>query len=436
MTSRMPSSFTRFALGASGCLLCLAAAHGVVRAADPPTNVEFQSDGRTLKGWIFKPEGPNLKGPFPAVIWNHGSDDEVHVPPALSRTYNDRGFVIFYPVRRYHYPSSNGKKINQLISEAPRPQQAWIRYNEEENQDVFNALAWLKKQPYVDPERIMVSGCSFGGVQTLLSAEKGGGFKVALAFAPGAMSWGDGHGPINDRLEQAVKNRKIPMFILQAHNDYSLGPSNVLGPLLDNVKLLHKVKQYPDFGSRTPGMTDKEWHQQGHGGFAMRGGDVWGPDLFAFVEEGLGPAGDTRVVRADPHGRPEGVHAGEGRRYQLWADAEGWHLRTIAGPDHEVHFRGTIAVKGGSLDAVHGVLTESKGKGADRWMAGPDQKSIVFDFATRDQDGMSFVVRGKDAMLSFQLEIGEDAPKFDADRVFIGKDGHHPKGNPFELEAH
>ena len=132
-----------------------------------------------------------------------------------------------------------------------------------------------------------MSGCSFGGVQTLLAAEKGGGFKVAIAFAPGAMSWGGGNTKINARLERAVKNRKIPLFILQAINDWSLGPTNVLGPLLDLVPLLHKVKQYPDFGTRTPEMTEEQWHQWGHGKFAMRGGDVWGADVFAFIQEGL-----------------------------------------------------------------------------------------------------------------------------------------------------
>src|SRR5437879_10139785 len=33
--------------------------------------VSFPSHGLTLRGWIYKPEG---NGPFPAIIWNHGSE--------------------------------------------------------------------------------------------------------------------------------------------------------------------------------------------------------------------------------------------------------------------------------------------------------------------------------------------------------------------------
>ena len=35
--------------------------------------VQFPSNGLTLHGWIYKPQGT---GPFPAVIWNHGSEQE------------------------------------------------------------------------------------------------------------------------------------------------------------------------------------------------------------------------------------------------------------------------------------------------------------------------------------------------------------------------
>ena len=268
-------------------VLALLAGAGTVRADEPAPSVEFPSEGRTLKGWVYKPTGTQPGARFPAVIWNHGSNPVVNPPEALARLYNDHGFVVFYPVRRNHQPSTQGPSVMDLITSAPDRAQAWIRYNEEENHDVFSALDWLKKQPYVDPERIMVSGVSFGGVQTLLAAEKGGGFRLAIAFAPGAMSWRDGRGPIPERLERAVKNRKLPLFILQARNDFNLGPTNVLGPLLDRVRLPHQVKQYPDFGVRAPGMSDDEWHGLGHGAFATRGGEVWGADVFAFIEEAL-----------------------------------------------------------------------------------------------------------------------------------------------------
>src|SRR6476661_7094373 len=155
-------------------LVCLLASGA--HAGEPP-NVEFPSDGKMLKGWIFQPP---QKGPAPAVIWNHGSESEVAPSPALVKTYLDHGFVFFLPVRRYHRPSTTGKTIMEMIDAGWlwQKRKRWIELNEEENRDVFAALEWLKKQPFVDAHKIVVSGCSFGGVQSLLSAEKGGDFRA------------------------------------------------------------------------------------------------------------------------------------------------------------------------------------------------------------------------------------------------------------------
>ena len=41
--------------------------------------VTFKSGDLTLVGFLYKPEG---QGPFPGIIWNHGSDREPHPDPA------------------------------------------------------------------------------------------------------------------------------------------------------------------------------------------------------------------------------------------------------------------------------------------------------------------------------------------------------------------
>jgi dienelactone hydrolase len=253
-------------------------------AGDRLPNVRFQSDGRSLKGWVYGPADEKIDDRRPAVIWNHGSEEEVWPSPALVETFRSHGFVVFIPVRRYHGPSTRGDTIMKLIHGASNRARAWIDLNQEENRDVLHARDWLREQPYVDPERLVVAGASFGGVQTLFAAEADSGFKAAIAFAPAAISWGDGKGEINARMEAAVRNRKIPLFLIQARNDFSLGPTDVLGPLLDNVELQHRVVQYPAFGTRTSGMTDEQWHYLGHGAFALEGGSVWGADVFAFIE--------------------------------------------------------------------------------------------------------------------------------------------------------
>src|SRR6478609_8983733 len=109
-----------------------------------------------------------------------------------------------------------------------------IALHEEASHDVEAALAWMKARPDIDPARIVMSGVSFGGIQTLLAAEKGLGVRAFVAFAPGAMSWRWVSG-LDGRLEQAAQRAQAPVLIVQAQNDFNLGPSQVLGPVLEKA---------------------------------------------------------------------------------------------------------------------------------------------------------------------------------------------------------
>ena len=88
--------------------------------------------------------------------------------------------------------------------------------------------AYLKRQPYVDPQRLGVAGCSFGGIQTLLAAERGAGYRAAVAISPGAQSW-SGNVPLRERLVAAARKAEIPVFLIQPPKDGSLEPSRVVG---------------------------------------------------------------------------------------------------------------------------------------------------------------------------------------------------------------
>src|SRR5436190_10685647 len=65
-------------------------------------NVSFPSNGLTLHGWLYKPAGD---GPFPAVLWNHGSERMPTAHPELGKFYTSHGYVVFLPVRHGHAPS-------------------------------------------------------------------------------------------------------------------------------------------------------------------------------------------------------------------------------------------------------------------------------------------------------------------------------------------
>jgi carboxymethylenebutenolidase len=54
--------------------------------------------------------------------------------------------------------------------------------------DQLAALAWLRNQPFIDGRRIAVAGNSFGGIETVLGAERER-YCAAVDSAGAAESW-------------------------------------------------------------------------------------------------------------------------------------------------------------------------------------------------------------------------------------------------------
>ncbi len=253
-------------------LLLLALIPGFSGAQSAPDEITFPSAGRELHGFMWKPDGA---GPFPAVLWNHGSEKLPGSQPALAKFYTAHSYVFFVPHRRGQ-GRSPGDYIQDLISQTPSDDRArrMVELQQAEVEDVIAALNYLKSRSFVDPARIVISGCSYGGIQTLLAGERDLGVQALVPFAPGAMSW-DQNVFLQDRLVHAVDLAKAPVFLIQAENDYSLSPTRVLSKEADKKKKQFQSKIYPSFGST---------HQDGHWGFCSSATDVWGNDVLAFLD--------------------------------------------------------------------------------------------------------------------------------------------------------
>jgi carboxymethylenebutenolidase len=241
-----------------------------------PRLVSFPSGDLTLRGFLYKPEGD---GPFPAIIWNHGSEKYPGQQPQLARFYTKQGFVFFLPHRHGH-GQSPGDYIEDTIgkymaTEKNRTlaEKRFVELQEEYNQDVVAAVEWLKGQSFVDQQRMVMSGCYYGGIQTLLAAEKGLGLRAFVSFAPGPLSWSNAE--LRERLLKAVQGAEAPLFLIQARNDYGLGPSQLLGPEIIRKGAPNQAKIYPPYGAAL--------HKNQYD-FAIREGGIaiWGSDVLDF----------------------------------------------------------------------------------------------------------------------------------------------------------
>jgi len=233
-----------------------------------PDTVFYESNQLRLKGFLFKPQG---QGPFPVYLWNHGSDKDPGPASRQAKFWTDHGFVFFAPVRSGHgdnpgnYIVDEEKKIRTEGLNMADAFKLRVKLHEKENDDVIAAINWIKQQAFTDTKKIVVAGGSYGGIQTLLTAERDAanptGVICFIAMSPAAMSWSDRWA---ERLSLAVKNSKRPVYLMQAENDYNTGPSEILGPLVDDKGFPSSHKLFPPhlINGRDPAD-----HGQGHGGF-------------------------------------------------------------------------------------------------------------------------------------------------------------------------
>jgi carboxymethylenebutenolidase len=241
--------------------------------------VTFNAGDHELRGILFKPQGD---GPFPAVIWNHGSEKSPGVGPqfeSVASVFVPAGYVVFAPVRRGH-GYSQGAYIVDVIKqtqankgvEAARRVMVQLMETEQLN-DQLAGLAYAKQLGFVDPNRIAVAGCSYGGIETLLGAEPNVGYKAAISISPAALSW-EQNPLLQRRLIAAVRAITIPVLLLQPPKEASLQPSRVLGAEAKSLGKPFTVKVYPDTGSE-----DEKVHCFG----GARGMHVWADDARAFL---------------------------------------------------------------------------------------------------------------------------------------------------------
>jgi len=119
-------------------------------------------------------------------------------------------------------------------------------------------------------------GSSFGGVNTLLASAKSNFFQCAVEFAGAAMNWDRTPG-LRALMTEAALRLTIPIFLIQAENDYSIRPTQELAQALEGSGVVYQTKIFPPFG-----ITAHEGHL-----FERDGGRIWAPEVRRFLERHL-----------------------------------------------------------------------------------------------------------------------------------------------------
>ena len=243
--------------------------------------VSFTSGDLQLKGLLWKPSGGTK---FPAILFNHGSEPNIgrylaEVVPA----FLEQGYAFFVPFRRGQGLSKGqGRYIVDELDSVSKAGDISGRFKlmidlheTTQLQDQLAALAFLKKQPAVDSGRIAVAGISFGGIQTMLMAGQSTGIRATLNFAGAAMVW-ERSAEVAAWLKQMAGKTTIPVYFIQAENDFSIKPTMELSAEMKKYGKTAEMKIYPSNG-KTP--------MDGHSFIAQS--KIWGPDVFPKLKEWL-----------------------------------------------------------------------------------------------------------------------------------------------------
>ena len=234
---------------------------------------------------------PELPGPVPLAIINHGSPANaslrVHTRPAACDSeavawFTSRGFAVLLPLRR-GYGASGG---NWAEAYGSCNGADFVAGGRETARDIRAAIDYAARLPGIRPQGILVVGQSAGGWGALaLASENPPQVGAIVNMAGGRGGWAQQVPNTNCRPDRLVsgaaefgRTARLPSIWLYTANDTFFGPSLA-------------AEMHRAYGGTAQFVPLPAWGQDGHSLFFGRGGSAtWGPVVEAFLRrQGLAP---------------------------------------------------------------------------------------------------------------------------------------------------
>jgi len=252
----------------------------------------------TLETTVFQPNGT---GPFPLIVINHGKDPGRPGLQPRDRFYHmasafvKRGYAVMVPMRQGFSQSGGRYRDHGCDMTANGYTQA---------EDIRSTLDYARRQPWVDGERMVVAGQSYGGLATIaLGTEDLPGVRGLINFAGGLRDDSDRcawRSQLVSAFAEYGAKSKLPSLWMYGQNDSLFGP--------ELAGRMHA--SYVQAGGRGRLVEFPSFKRDAHGMLASRDGEkVWLEDTERFLNE-IGMPTAVVVDVAAPPSQPRTDFAG------------------------------------------------------------------------------------------------------------------------------
>jgi dipeptidyl aminopeptidase/acylaminoacyl peptidase len=170
-------------------------------------NVSWKSDGFTVQGMLIEPPSVVAGKRYPLVVLVHGGPASAHLPlfPASPRSFDavlaNQGYFVFKPNPRGSY--GQGETFTRANVKD---------FGYGDLRDILSGLDAVLRMAPIDPQRIGITGWSYGGYMTMWALTQTDRFRAAVAGA-GLSDWLSYYGT-ND-----IDTWMIPYFGASVYDD-------------------------------------------------------------------------------------------------------------------------------------------------------------------------------------------------------------------------
>lgn len=239
----------------------------------------FWDSDIVLEATLYKPKG---EGPFPVVIFNHGSTGPGAIPEDLTinpwgfgEYLNNKDIALLIPMRRGR--GKSGGSYSERYECSDISVKKGIEYASKSLDATFN---YLNNQNWVNKEKIIISGHSRGGILSTIYVSENP--KAAIGVINFSGGWTGDNCVLNDGnpanvelFETAGQKTKVPnLFIYGSNDNY-----------YTDVSIERYAKVFKDSG----GIVDFQFYpiNKGSNGHAVfyEFGYLWGYTVDAFLEQ-------------------------------------------------------------------------------------------------------------------------------------------------------